>query len=422
MSSSRSPVRFLGGLVIWAAILGGVASLAVARSDQLGPPAGRVMRYALHGPSVIERRIEGIDNGWGWAHVDSHDPVLAGEERRFIGTVLSVREDTSAGVQTATWIARIAIDPEYDPKDLDDATFAYGESSGDAAWIIATLLPPKKRDIVFDELRDYSVKHSAEIRALLDPIEEQVIQHALQVLEQNFTPATQRHEKEIDALLDRYRGALKDELLPVLKEQLAPSAKEKLKPILTKIGRECWDALPMWDASWALFKSKLPFQKKDYIDEWWRDFLENKAIPILKDHEAELVKTGEDLMKEGFKDPKVRAALSAMGKKIMNDPDARALARTIIEEALVKPFDPQALWTKLASDPKNRQHFMKLNESLGPVLQNIVRVVAVERRPDGREGLSPEVARVLRRKVFNKDGRWVAVTPKRPLVPRSGRS
>lgn len=420
MSSTRSPARFFGGLIIWASLIGGVASFAFARSADLRPPASRVLRYATHAPARIEQRIEAIDNGYGWAGPAAGDPVIAGEERTFIGHVASVVEDTAA-VGTRAFFVRIALDPEYDPADLEGAKVAYGESSGDTAWILATLLPPKKREIVFDELRSYSNAHSVELRALMNPISEQVIAHAEEVLETNLTPTIKRHEKEIDALLDKYRGSLKDELLPVLKESLGPMAKEKAKPILTQIGRECWDALPMWEGGWALIKQKMPFTKNTYIDEWWQDFLEKKAIPILKEHEPELMKAGEDLIKEGLKDPKVRAAFNDIMKRLAKDKDFRDLARAIIEEALIKPFDFPKLWEKISADPKNRQHFMKLNESFAPVMQRIVKLVAVQMRPDGREGLSPEVARVLRRKVFNKDSRWVSVTPLRPLVPRSGK-
>jgi hypothetical protein len=421
MSSPRNPTRFAAGLAIWVALLGGVASFALARSAELRPPAERVLRYAMRGPARIERRIEAIDNGYGWSHVDSGDPVLAGEARTFIGTVESVREDTAA-VGTKAYVARILLDPEYDPADLEGARVEYGESSGDTAWIIATLLPPKKRVLVFDQLRSFSSGHSAEIKELLDPIMEQVVEHAEQVLETTLTPTIKRHEHEIDVLLDRYRSTLKDELLPVLKESLGPAAKEKAKPILTKIGRECWDALPMWEGSWAYFKTKLPFQKTNYIDEWWQEFLEKKAMPILKEHEDELVKAGEDLVKDGFKDPKVRAAFNDVMKKLAKDKEFRDLARAIVEEALIKPFNPGALWDKIAADPRNRSRFAKLNQAFAPVMQRIVRLVAVEQRLDGRDGLSPEVAQVLRRKVFNKDSRWVMVTPKRPLVPRTARS
>jgi hypothetical protein len=423
MSPPRNPARFLGGVAIWAAVVGGVASLAAARSQDLRPPAEKVLRFATHSPARVEARIQGIETDGGWSGPGVGDPVLVGEQRTFAGIVSAVRLDESvAATATPAYFVSVLLDPEYDPRDLEGASFEYGETSGDFVWIVETLLPPEKRDIIVEELTAFTRAHADELKALLQPIEEQVVEHAEHVLEANLTDTLKRHEKEIDALLDKYRGSLKDELLPVLKDELGPTAKEKAKPILTKIGRECWDALPMWQGGWALIKKKMPWTSKDYVDEWWQDFLENKAIPILKEHEGELMKAGEDLIKEGFKNPKVRAAFNDQLKKLASDPEARRLGRTILEEALVKPFDPAGLVKKIIADPQNRAHFKKLNESFAPVLQRIARLVTVQVRPDGKEGLSPELARVLRRRMLNKDARWVTVTPKAPLVARSSRS
>jgi hypothetical protein len=409
------PARFVAGVTVWLAVAGGVASFALARSAELRPPAERVLRYALHRPAHVEVRLEAAHDEAGWTQPVVSDPVLAGDERTFVGSVVAVDADPAA-VVTPTYVVRIALDPEYDARDLEGASWGFATASGDAAWIVETLLPPKKWDLVRSELAAYSAAHSEEIGALLRPIGDQVMEHATRVLDENLTPTLKRHEKEIDALLDRYRGSLKDDLLPVLKEQLGPSAKEKAKPILTKIGRECWDALPMWQGSWAWVKAKLPFQKEDYVDEWWRDFLETKAIPILKEHEDELVKAGEDLVREGFKDPKVRAAFKDELKRVASDPEFKALLRTIIEEALVRPFDVAKVWAEIAQDPRNKEHWRSLQRTLSPVMKKVARDLAVEIRPDGREGLSPAVSRILRRIVLNKDARWVSVTTARPLV------
>jgi hypothetical protein len=396
-------------------------SLAVARSTELAPPAERILRYVAHGTSRVERHFEAVpklpepnDEIPGFAIPTVGDPVFAGEERLFVGAVEKTERDTAA-VGTPAYTVTIALDPESDPGMFEDAAYAFEAADRRPKWVIDTLLPPKKRELVKRELKAYAKAHEKEIEDLLRPIEDQVGEHAWHVLEENIVQATKHHEKEIDALLDKYRSSLKDEVLPILKEELGPSAKEKAKPILTKIGRECWDELPMWKGAWAYTLNKLPWQKKDYIDEWWQDFLDNKAIPILKEHEEELVKAGEDLVKEGFKDPKVRAAVNAELKKLANDPQFRVLLRAILDEALVHPFDATGLATKILEDPGNQERWRKLEATLDPVLSKLGEEIAIAQRPDGRPGLSPELARVIRRVVFNKDARWVTVTPKRPL-------
>lgn len=421
MSSPRRPGRFVLGFLIWASLVGGAVTLVSARSKDLGPPAERVLRYASSRPVRIDVTLEAVATDRGWIVPCAGDPVLAGDERICVGTIDSVRTDTAA-VATPTFTVAIVVDPEYDARDLEGATFAFGSAGREAQWVFDTLLPPKKREQAWSELVAYTGSHSQEISELLRPIGDQVLEHAMRVLDENLVPTINRHEKDIDALLAKYDASLKEDLLPVLKDELGPSAKEKARPILTKIGRECWDALPMWQGGWAYVKGKIPGLGRDYVDEWWKDFLDNKAIPIVKEHEDELVKAGEDLVKEGLKNPKVRAAFRAEWKKLTADPAFKDLVRAIVEEALVRPFDPKALAKKIAEDPGNRARWKKLEETLDPVLEKIGRDVAITRRPDGRDGLSPELARVIRRIVFNKDARWVTVTPRRPLVPLSGRS
>src|SRR5205085_5892556 len=100
---------------------------------------------------------------------------------------------------------------------------------------------------------------------------------AMTVLENNLAAALKNHEGEFHAVLDKHQSTLKDDLLPVLKEQLGPVVKEKSKPLLRKIGRELWDALPMWSLGWSAFRDKLPWQNQSYVDKWFEEFVETKA-------------------------------------------------------------------------------------------------------------------------------------------------
>jgi hypothetical protein len=418
----KSPLHFAAGIAIWASLVTGGVAFAMMRGSEIGPPAERVLRYAVRAPGRIETRVQAAwdEREHGWIAPQPGDPILEAESRTFVGVIESVSADPAA-VTTPSYSLRLALDPEYDPRDLEGAVYGFDQASGDGPWILNTLLPPKKWAIVQAELAAFVDSHSDEIAEAIRPVGDEVVAHAVEVLNANLGTTLQRHTKEIDALTDKYRGTLKDELLPVLKEQLGPSAREKAKPLLTKIGRELWDALPLAQGGWAWIKDKTPFMGSDYGEKWWNEFLENKAIPIVKAHEEELIKAGEDLVKEGLKDPKVRAAFSDTARKLAKDPEFQALLRTIIEESLVKPFDLGGLVKTIAANPKHRARFLALQDRFAPTLEKIIRLVAVEQKKDGRDGLSKEVALVLRRKVLNKDARWVSVRPPAPLRPLTGR-
>src|SRR5262249_41049188 len=96
------------------------------------------------------------------------------------------------------------------------------------------------------ELDRFLAENGTLVGDVVRPIADEALQHGLTVLEKNFATALKKHEPEINHILDKHRVAVKEDLLPVLKEQLGPSAKQKVKPIVTKIGRELWEELPMW--------------------------------------------------------------------------------------------------------------------------------------------------------------------------------
>jgi hypothetical protein len=412
----RNFSRVAAGVAIWAAVLLGIGAAAAARGTELRTPVERIGRFAWKPSRHVEVRIEATWDAKAeqWVLPLPGDPLLAERDRTYLGCIESVNEVAAVGTRVA--VARIALDPEFDADSFEGASYRFSTAAGDMGWVIETLLPKEKRERVLHEVSTFAGEHREEIAGILRPLGEDVLEHAMHVLDQNLAPALARHEKEVQALLDKHRATLKDDLLPVLKTQLGPSVREKAKPILTKIGRECWDALPMWDLGWSALRDKLPWQNKSYIDDWWKNFLDTKAIPIVKEHEDELMKAGEDLVSEGLKDPKVRAAFSEASKRLAKDPDFKRLVRVVIEESLVLPFDPAGLLKKLLEDPGHRARLAELERSFSPTLQRIARMLSIDEKTNG---LSPDLARVLRRIVFGKDVRWIAVTPLREIRPLS---
>src|SRR5262249_40110969 len=100
---------------------------------------------------------------------------------------------------------------------------------------------------------------------------------------------------------------------------------------------------------------------------------------------------------------------------LAKDPEFKRLVRVVVEESLVRPFDPWVIVEKIRANPAHRERTSKLEQDFGPTLERITRILSIEVGKDGRERLSPDLARVLRRMVLKKDGRWVAVTTKRPV-------
>ena len=398
---TRRPLDVLLGLAIWAAALIGLTALVQARAGELGSPAGRLARYLTHEP----RRLAGVTLD---GELAVGDPVLDAE-RGFVGRVVAVigpdgrRVDaTPQRPARGTFAAVLAIDPEFALPD--EPSFVARAAPKDARWVVQTLLPPHKREILQRELTGFVDQNGDVLTAFLRPVAEDVIQHGMTVLEANLTDAVKSREDEIKALLDKHRGMVKEDVLPVLKERLGESAKRKAEPILTEIGRELWDALPMWSLSWRALFDTIPYTSQNRVDAWWAEFVETKAIPIMSAHEGELVKALEELIEEGAADPEVRKALGDATLRLAKDPEFKELVRGVIEDALIRPFEPSELFTKLWEDDGHQARLRDLERRFAPTLQRIGRLLTVDPET-GR--IDPDLARVLRRVVFKKDARWV---------------
>ncbi|MCO5165983.1 MAG: hypothetical protein M9894_06400 [Planctomycetes bacterium] len=412
----RRKQRILLGGAIWLTGLAVAVAAARAHGPEVARPADRIGRWLLSSPRTVEGQLQGP--------LALGDPLLDAR-RQVIGRVVRVRGPDGADL-AATWYAplavitsgtpftvTVALDPEATaPAGARLASYAVARNDGQ--WMLRTLLPEHKWRVVVDETRAFLAENEREVQAFLRPLAEDAIGHGMLVLEQNLSAALETRRDAIQKVLDEHRVMVKNDLLPVLKRRLGPSAKVKAQPILREIGRELWDELPMWSLGWSAFVDRIPGTSRTRMDQWWNEFVENKAIPILKAHEDELIKALEDLVEEGARDPEVRAALGAATRRLADDPRFKAIVRGVIEDALVKPFDVRALLDRLMADPAHQARFRRLQELFNPGLQRIGRRMTIDPET-GR--LDPDLARVLRRVVFNKDARWVElVDPDAPTA------
>jgi hypothetical protein len=394
----HGPKLWLGG-AIWLAFAVALGLVAHAQATEHGPSLGKLTRYLFTGAETRQLQLAGP--------LRVGDPVLD-SERFFLGRVVGIVGDdgpapsTRALPRSDRYTVILQFDPEVHVSPT--ATFRTSTAPVDAQWVLSTLLPEDKRDFVTAELRAFADAHSDAIGAVLRPVAEDVIEHAMTLMEANLRLALKRNEGKVQALLDKHRLMVKDDLLPVLKTELGPSAKAKAQPILNEIGRELWDQLPMWSVSWRLLADTIPGTKKTRTEEWWKEFVDETAIPIVAKHEGKLIKALEELIEEGSRNPEVRKALGAATRRLAEDPQFKQLVRTLIEEALVKPFDAGALVGKVWDDPAHRKRLRELQHAFGPTLKRIARRLTTDPETGA---IDPDLARVLRRVVFRKDGRWV---------------
>lgn len=405
MRGARKTGRVLLGGALWLLLLGGAAWLSRTRASELRQPAGELARFLTVAPTRLEVELTAGPAAAGSAALAVGDPVLD-RERRVLGRVeaLTLNGGQVGAVASGTrCLARLVIDPEVHL--AADARFRARTAPRDsAAWVMETLLPAHKRDMLTAELTAFARANEAELLAFIRPLAEDVVQHGMQVLEQNLAPTLQKHEDEIRLLLDEQREQLKGDLLPALKKRLGPSARRKLDPIVREIGGELRQKLPMWTIGYNAALDWIPGTSKDRLEKWWAQFVDETVVPIIAAHEGELVKACEQLIEEGLADPEVRQAFARASRRLAADPRFKTIVRTIVEEALVRPFDGRALLEKMLADPRHKERLERLQRAFAPTLRRIGHRLTIDPET-GR--IDPDLARVLRRVVFDKDARWV---------------
>lgn len=408
MRGARRSERVLLGGLIWLAGAAALGLLGRSRAGELRGPAAELGRFLTRAPTRLEVELVGAAAPPGSAALRVGDPVLDAR-RRVLGRVEALRVDgrdlgpLGAIASGTRCLARLAIDPEValPPAPRFRASTAPRDN---AAWVMNTLLPEHKRAMLLEELRAFAAAHEGEIVELLRPIAEDVVAHGMGVLEQNLAATLQRHEAEIRALLDEQREKLKGDVLPTLKKRLGPSARKKLDPIIRQIGGELRAKLPVWTIGWNATLDVIPGTSQDRLEKWWTGFVDETVVPIIAAHETDLVRTFEQLLEEGLADPEVRQAMARASQRLAGDARFKAIVRTIVEEALVRPFDAPGLIAKLLQDDRHRARLDRLQQAFAPTLRRIGQQLTID-PATGR--IDPDLARVLRRVVFDKDARWV---------------
>jgi len=376
----------LGGL-LW----GGALALVLFLSSGAGARTGvaRLWRFA----TGSRQRFRAIVPRGARLKLGQHVIGPRGNHMGLVGCVESIHSGPGG-----SQIAILVFDPEQ-KLVRRGSDLRLVDARGDMTWALHAVLPKPKLDEISRLLSEFRRGHRRELMDIAQAVAQDFVQEGITSLDRNLAGAVRRHEKEWRAVLDRHRRGLKEDLLPVLKDRLGATARVKLKPVLTEVGKELWNELPIWSVAWRAFADKIPGTRQRFIDEWWQKFLDEKAIPIVKNHETEFLELAEELLIEGAEDPVVRKRMAVIARRLVDDPTFRRLVNVMLHETLIEPFRSDLVFQRLAKNRAVRARFTKLNAAFAPTLREIARVVI----EDPKGGLDPDLVQVIRRVFFEKE-------------------
>ena len=392
MRGNRALHRSLGILFWLAAALGPVLAIGLLDGDRSREAGASLWRW-LRG---ADRRVAAYDPT---GRLRRSDPVFLQDATgawRQIGYVLRRQPLAEGSRLELAWYAG-GLPPEQ-------AQLTQYHNRGRLQDILATMLPPEKRQQIQRRLSEAMSVHGEELSRALLPLVEQSLRESLPVIETELRASAARHREEIERLAERLdRELIQQRLLPLARREVVPIVLEHGRPPIESIGRELWDRASLWRFGWRALYDRTPLPDQDLLQREWDRFVEQEAIPVFEAHMEEIALAVKRTLADLAANPTIRSELAAAARDIANDPEARRLLRVILRETLVDNERLHAVWRRVWSSERAQRATELAAERLEPVVRGIGDDLFGTREG----GIAPNFARVLRSQILGKDRRWI---------------
>ncbi|WP_235908909.1 hypothetical protein [Roseiconus nitratireducens] len=277
-------------------------------------------------------------------------------------------------------------------------------STGSLSEVVATLMPPEKRERIRQRLADVMTRHGEELSRVFVPLVEESLKRSLPVIEQEFRRSVAKHRDEIDVAMERWNREVVDQrLIPLARREILPIVRQHGQEPVETIGREIWDRASLFRFGWRAIYDQTPLPRRDLLQEEWQRFVQDEALPVLNEHMDEVVVAIQRSMRDVAANQAVRDELGAVAQEIANDPASRELIKAILKDTFVQNQRLQQVWAEVWSSERARQALAVASERLEPV----IREIGDEIFGSEQTGIDPDFARVLRSQILKKDRRWI---------------
>jgi hypothetical protein len=380
------------GIVFW--IVAAIGAFVFLRSPGDSDADASLSRYFLRSNALVIAEEPSM-------RLRANDPVFYlsddGDWDQ-IGYVI----DRSATQQSAVEIAWHSSDVA-----ATECRLVMYENDGRLQSVIATMLPPEKRQVIQKRLATVMSQHGDELAAAFAPLVQQTLESSLPVIETEIQNSIDRHRDEIDSLAIRWNDeVVRERLIPLARTEILPILREHGEPTATAIGRELWDNASIWRFGWRVAYDKSPLPARNLAQQEWDRFVEEKAIPIFEKHMDEVVVSVQRIVRDIAANDAVRKELAQVAGEIAADPETRKLIQVILKESLIENDELRSVWSEIWQSDEARQALDLASDRLEPV----VRQIGDDLFGSQKKGINPDFARVLRNQILGKDRRWIVAS------------
>jgi hypothetical protein len=334
-----------------------------------------------------------------------------------VGEVVRVR---NAGPELRDLLATIAIDErtaEFRPRA---GAVGVRRSQGRSfLFALQTLLPAARWRQVQEEWSSFRSRHAASLAHELEPLASELLAAALRAVAEELPDALERHRAEIDAVVARMReGLAQEQVRPLLVEELWPMVKRHAAAPMESVGRELWERVPLMSFALRAAADRLLEDEPVRVEDRWRRFVEEEALPTLRAHQPELEQAFAALVKDVLSSEPVQARATAAWEGVRYDPQVQALARALVRELLVENPRLPAAMKALAERPATKERVRRLGERFQEFFDPLGDLIFLD---ETGEGINPDLAWLIRLLLLRRDANVVYVEDGEgePLPPGS---
>ncbi|MBM4015893.1 MAG: hypothetical protein FJ293_13140 [Planctomycetes bacterium] len=393
--------KVLLGALLWALVAGG-AAVAIARL----PDAQRIRlehvklemwRALLESPPTF--------------HADfAHDTVLErgngvmaivdGRLQR-VGEVVRVRPDPVARSVRVTF----ALDDRREGlATFRPAAGSVAVSRSQATSLVFAakkLLPLERRARIEQEWEAFRSRHAAAWARELGPLTLDLARGALRAIADELPSVAARHQRELDRLGDALQGELAGRpIAELLAAELWPILERHGAAPAEAIGRELWERVPLMSFALRAAADRVLDDGPVRVEERWKRFLEEEALPVLRQQRGAMESALASVAREALADPELKSGLAAILRQVQDDPVVQALLRRMLRELVTENPRLEAWLSQLPNDPALQPRFARLSAQLQEFLDPIGNLLFLDA---SRQGINPDLAELIRLLLLKRD-------------------
>lgn len=386
--------RILGSAIVLASFVGLLGYWVWSRSQILQPVSW--VSYFL---SPHETRQVFLKDTKVFA---SGDPVFVQDGQlglQFAGEITSIVSQKPEGtLASIRWRAKGT--PPANPEVV------YYETPKSLIWVAQTLLPAEKRQVVIRKLFDFYERESPKLGERITPIVQDVFTKSLPLIEKSAIEYLRSDEERLAKIGARYQDTLvQKKLIPLIKHEVMPIVERHAEPVVEEIGSELWNRASLWRFGWRYAYDSLPLTNRGLVQQEWRRFVEQEAIPVFEDHLDEIIEVQKKIVVDTVSNPAVRNAAQESLGMLIEDSELRIVLSDCLHHAIL---DNKELQNALRTALKSKQA-EALAEQFEASFQPLADEIGAELFGTQESGLTPELVAVLRSQILGKDQRWVVV-------------